>query len=117
MKKIYAVKVLVDMWGCLPTQLGNDFAMNTIVRHAIEMSQLKLIHHTYQRFGEVGKEELMLVVIVTSGIITLHSFIDNGYMSIDVCLGGDFNPMQVMDNLIERIAHEDYNMQFISRGY
>ena len=114
MEKVLAVKTLVDIWGCCPIQLGSVAVMNDIVRKAIDASELNLSHHAYQC---VSEQEYIVMCIVTCGPITLHVFPTDKYVSIDVCLSGDLNPMRVVEEIVENILHEDCTNQFISRGF
>ncbi|WP_043934139.1 adenosylmethionine decarboxylase [Bacillus sp. EB01] len=86
--------VISELWGCDFEKLNNlDYIEQTFVEAALR-SGAEIREVAFHKFAPQGVSG---VVIISESHLTIHSFPEHGYASIDVYTCGDLNPNVAAD--------------------
>ena len=92
--------VISELWGCDFEKLNNiDFIEQTFVEAALR-SGAEIREVAFHKFAPQGVSG---VVIISESHLTIHSFPEHGYASIDVYTCGHLNPNVAADYIAKAL--------------
>jgi S-adenosylmethionine decarboxylase len=105
--------VISELWGCDFEKLNDmDFIEQTFVEAALK-SGAEIREVAFHKFAPQGVSG---VVIISESHLTIHSFPEHGYASIDVYTCGDLNPNIAADYIAESLNAQTRENIEIPRG-
>lgn len=105
--------VISELWGCDFEKLNNmDYIEQTFVSAALH-SGAEIREVAFHKFAPQGVSG---VVIISESHLTIHSFPEHGYASIDVYTCGDLNPNIAADYIAEALGAQTRENIEIPRG-
>jgi S-adenosylmethionine decarboxylase len=105
--------VISELWGCDLEKLNNmNFIEQTFVDAALK-SGAEVREVAFHKFAPQGVSG---VVIISESHLTIHSFPEHGYASIDVYTCGDLNPNVAADYIAQSLNAQTRETIEIPRG-
>jgi S-adenosylmethionine decarboxylase len=105
--------VISELWGCDFDKLNNmDYIEKTFVDAALK-SGAEIREVAFHKFAPQGVSG---VVIISESHLTIHSFPEHGYASIDVYTCGDLDPNIAADYIAEALDAETCEKMELPRG-
>ncbi|ASV68752.1 adenosylmethionine decarboxylase [Cytobacillus sp. FSL W7-1323] len=105
--------VISELWGCDFEKLNDmSFIEQTFVAAALK-SGAEVREVAFHKFAPQGVSG---VVIISESHLTIHSFPEHGYASIDVYTCGDLNPHIAADYIAEALGADTRENIEIPRG-
>ncbi|MDQ0231004.1 adenosylmethionine decarboxylase [Metabacillus malikii] len=105
--------VISELWGCDIEKLNDiDFIEKTFVQAALKTGA-EVREVAFHKFAPQGVSG---VVIISESHLTIHSFPEHGYASIDVYTCGDLNPNVAVDYIAETLNAQTRETVEIPRG-
>ncbi|KQL53327.1 S-adenosylmethionine decarboxylase [Heyndrickxia shackletonii] len=105
--------VISELWGCDFEKLNNmEFIERTFVDAALK-SGAEIREVAFHKFAPQGVSG---VVIISESHLTIHSFPEHGYASIDVYTCGNLNPNIAADYIAESLGAETRETIELPRG-
>lgn len=105
--------VISELWGCDFEKLNNmDFIERTFVDAALK-SGAEIREVAFHKFAPQGVSG---VVIISESHLTIHSFPEHGYASIDVYTCGDLDPNIAADYIAEALHAQTREKMELPRG-
>jgi S-adenosylmethionine decarboxylase len=105
--------VISELWGCDIEKLNDlNFIEQTFVEAALK-SGAEVREVAFHKFAPHGVSG---VVIISESHLTIHSFPEHGYASIDVYTCGDLNPNIAADYIAQTLNAQTRENIEIPRG-
>ncbi|GIN86843.1 S-adenosylmethionine decarboxylase proenzyme [Heyndrickxia sporothermodurans] len=105
--------VISELWGCDFEKLNNmDFIEKTFVDAALK-SGAEIREVAFHKFAPQGVSG---VVIISESHLTIHSFPEHGYASIDVYTCGNLDPNIAADYIAEHLNAQTRETMELPRG-
>lgn len=105
--------VISELWGCDNEKLNDmDFIEKTFVEAALR-SGAEIREVAFHKFAPHGVSG---VVIISESHLTIHTFPEHGYASIDVYTCGNLDPNLAADYIAEALGAETRENLEIPRG-
>lgn len=105
--------VISELWGCDAERLNNfDFIERTFVDAALK-SGAEIREVAFHKFAPQGVSG---VVIISESHLTIHSFPEHGYASIDVYTCGDLNPNIAAEYIADALEAQTTESIEVPRG-
>jgi S-adenosylmethionine decarboxylase len=105
--------VISELWGCDFEKLNNmDFIERTFVDAALK-SGAEIREVAFHKFAPQGVSG---VVIISESHLTIHSFPEHGYASIDVYTCGDLDPNIAADYIADALHAQTCEKIELPRG-
>lgn len=105
--------VIAELWGCNFEKINDiEFIERTFVDAALK-SGAEVREVAFHKFAPHGVSG---VVIISESHLTIHSFPEHGYASIDVYTCGDLDPSIAADYIAEALGAEIRENIEIPRG-
>ncbi len=105
--------VIAELWGCDFEKINNlDFIERTFVEAALK-SGAEVREVAFHKFAPQGVSG---VVIISESHLTIHSFPEHGYASIDVYTCGDLDPSIAANYIAEALGAKTCENIEIPRG-
>jgi len=105
--------VIAELWGCNLDKLNDLEQLEKIFVDAALKSGAEIREVAFHKFAPQGVSG---VVIISESHLTIHSFPEHGYASIDVYTCGDLNPNIAADYIADALEAEYKEMMEIPRG-
>lgn len=105
--------VISELWGCDFEKLNDVVQIEQIFVGAALKSGAEIREVAFHKFAPQGVSG---VVIISESHLTIHSFPEHGYASIDVYTCGDLNPNIAADYIAEALGAETRENIEIPRG-
>jgi S-adenosylmethionine decarboxylase len=106
--------LIAELWGCDTEKLNDEkFIERVMVNAALESGAdvREAVFHKFQPQGVSG------VVVISESHLTIHSFPEHGYASIDVYTCGDLiNPRTASDYITKELESRTRQTVLIPRG-
>ncbi|WP_332629104.1 adenosylmethionine decarboxylase [Halalkalibacter flavus] len=93
--------VIAELWGCNVEKLNNMGFIEQLFVDAALKSGAEVREVAFSKFAPQGVSG---VVIISESHLTIHSFPEHGYASVDVYTCGDLDP-NVAANYIAELLH------------
>lgn len=105
--------VISELWGCDFDKLNDmEFIEKTFVDAALK-SGAEIREVAFHKFAPQGVSG---VVIISESHLTIHSFPEHGYASIDVYTCGDLDPTVAADYIAEALGAQTRETIELPRG-
>lgn len=106
--------VIVELWGCNIDKLNDMGLIERIFVDAALKAGAEIREVAFHKFAPQGVSG---VVIISESHLTIHSFPEHGYASIDVFTCGDIiDPNVAADFIAEALECKSYDRVEIPRG-
>jgi S-adenosylmethionine decarboxylase len=105
--------VIAELWGCDFEKLNDMDKIEQIFTDAALKSGAEIREVAFHKFAPQGVSG---VVIISESHLTIHSFPEHGYASIDVYTCGDLNPNLAADYISEALGAQIRENIEIPRG-
>ena len=105
--------VISELWGCDLSTLNDVNQIEQIFVDAALRSGAEVREVTFHKFAPQGVSG---VVIISESHLTIHSFPEHGYASIDVYTCGDLDPNVAVDYIAEALSAQKREHIEIPRG-
>lgn len=105
--------VIAELWGCDFDLLNNMDKIERIFAEAALKSGAEIREVAFHKFAPQGVSG---VVIISESHLTIHTFPEHGYASIDVYTCGDLDPNIAADYIANSLGAETYEKIELSRG-
>ncbi|MCA0171618.1 S-adenosylmethionine decarboxylase proenzyme [Bacillus hwajinpoensis] len=105
--------VIAELWGCDTEKLNNmKFIEETFVEAALK-SGAEVREVAFHKFAPQGVSG---VVIISESHLTIHSFPEHGYASIDVYTCGDLDPNVAANYIADALGADTRENIELPRG-
>ncbi|RNF40866.1 adenosylmethionine decarboxylase [Planococcus salinus] len=105
--------VIAELWECNFDKLNDmDFIEKTFVDAALKAGA-EIREVAFHKFAPQGVSG---VVIISESHLTIHSFPEHGYASIDVYTCGDLDPTVAADYIAESLDSQTREVVEVPRG-
>ena len=105
--------VISELWGCDFEKLNNLVGIEQIFVDAALRSGAEVREVAFHKFAPQGVSG---VVIISESHLTIHSFPEHGYASIDVYTCGDMDPNIAANYIAEALGAETRENIELPRG-
>ena len=105
--------VISELWGCDFEKLNNLVEIEQIFVDAALRSGAEVREVAFHKFAPQGVSG---VVIISESHLTIHSFPEHGYASIDVYTCGDMDPNIAANYIAEALGAETRENIELPRG-
>lgn len=106
--------VIAELWGCNVEKLNNMGLIERVFVDAALKAGAEIREVAFHKFAPHG---ISGVVIISESHLTIHSFPEHGYASIDVYTCGDMiDPNVATDYIAAALESESYDRMEIPRG-
>ncbi|MED1490490.1 adenosylmethionine decarboxylase [Bacillus smithii] len=105
--------VISELWGCEFEKLNDVEQIEKIFVEAALKSGAEIREVAFHKFAPQGVSG---VVIISESHLTIHSFPEHGYASIDVYTCGDLNPNIAADYIAESLGAQTRETIELPRG-
>jgi len=105
--------VISELWGCDFEKLNNLVQIEQIFVEAALRSGAEVREVAFHKFAPQG---ISGVVIISESHLTIHSFPEHGYASIDVYTCGDLDPNVAANYIAEALGAETRENVELPRG-
>ncbi|TAA70458.1 adenosylmethionine decarboxylase [Planococcus salinarum] len=105
--------VIAELWQCDFDKLNDmDFIEQTFVDAALK-SGAEVREVAFHKFAPQGVSG---VVIISESHLTIHSFPEHGYASVDVYTCGDMDPTIAADYIAKALDSQSSEVKELQRG-
>ena len=113
--RIIGTHYIIDLFDCDPLQTDSPAILQTILRNSLEDTEITLLTEAAHKFEPHGVTGF---VLLSTSHISLHSWPEYGYMSIDVysCSAAEIT-RKIVDYLIAAITHKRMIIRSVDRAY
>lgn len=111
--RTYGRHILVEFFGCDGDILDNLSQIEGVMRDAVKASgatEVGSVFHKFQPKGASG------VIVLSESHISIHTWPDVGYASVDFYTCGDCDPHAGVPILLEGFQGESYELIYVERG-
>ncbi|WP_067927955.1 adenosylmethionine decarboxylase [Alicyclobacillus shizuokensis] len=106
--------VIAELWGCNPESLNDLQSIERIMVNAALEAGAEIREVAFHKFAPQGVSG---VVIISESHLTIHSFPEHGYASIDVYTCGDrIDPNVACDYITEALGATKRDAIEVPRG-
>ncbi|EQB35642.1 hypothetical protein M948_11895 [Virgibacillus sp. CM-4] len=106
--------IIAELWECNIDKLNNMAMIERIFVEAALKAGAEIREVTFHKFAPQGVSG---VVIISESHLTIHSFPEHGYASIDVYTCGDeINPNTAVEYIARSLECNNYEKVEVSRG-
>ncbi|WP_139491820.1 adenosylmethionine decarboxylase [Brevibacillus dissolubilis] len=105
--------IILDMWECNQELLKKKQVVEQIMVDAANESQAdirEVIFHQFEPDGVSG------IVVIAESHLSIHTFPEDGYASVDVYTCGDMDPHIGMEYLVKRFESRSQEVIEVVRG-
>ncbi|WP_332689748.1 adenosylmethionine decarboxylase [Halalkalibacter lacteus] len=105
--------VISELWGCNVEKLNNMNFIEQVFVDAALKSGAEVREVAFHKFAPHGVSG---VVIISESHLTIHSFPEHGYASIDVYTCGDLDPNIAANYIAEQLSATSSEVIEVPRG-
>jgi len=105
--------VIAELWGCNVEKLNNMNFIEQVFVDAALKSGAEVREVAFHKFAPHGVSG---VVIISESHLTIHSFPEHGYASIDVYTCGDLDPNTAANHITEALGATSSEVIEVPRG-
>jgi S-adenosylmethionine decarboxylase len=105
--------LIMDLWECKEEMLGSREVVERILVDAALISRADVREVTFHQFEPAGVSG---VVVISESHLTIHTFPEHGYASVDVYTCGDMDPHIAMEHLVQEFGSKTNDSIEIIRG-
>ncbi|WP_066194696.1 MULTISPECIES: adenosylmethionine decarboxylase [Gracilibacillus] len=106
--------VIAELWECNPERLNDIEKLERILVNAALLAGAEVREVAFHQFAPAGVSG---VVIISESHLTIHSFPEHAYASIDVYTCGEtINPHDIVTKLVDKLEAKNVSKQELKRG-
>lgn len=105
--------VIADFWGINADKLDDVKYLTNCLTEAAQISGATILSHIHHKFDPVG---VTMVVLLSESHMSIHTYPEHGYASIDCYTCGSADPQKAIDYLVNEFKPEHKQVQMIERG-
>ncbi|KHF41036.1 adenosylmethionine decarboxylase [Halalkalibacter okhensis] len=105
--------VIAELWGCNANKLNNRSLIEQVFVDAALKTGAEVREVAFHKFAPQGVSG---VVIISQSHLTIHSFPEHGYASIDVYTCGDLDPTVAVTYIAESFNATSSEVIEVPRG-
>lgn len=105
--------VIAELWGCNEEKLNNMSYIEQLFVDAALKAGAEVREVAFHKFAPHGVSG---VVIISESHLTIHSFPEHGYASIDVYTCGDLDPTVASDHIATSLQASTSEVIEVPRG-
>jgi len=105
--------VIAELSGCDSGILNDITTMDGIFTQAIEIAGATLLQKVAHKFTPQG---LSLVFVLSESHLSIHTWPESGYASIDMYTCGNSNPVLAIEYIQRELKATSFYSMFLSRG-
>lgn len=105
--------LLVDYWGCDLNLLDNRAFIESLMLRAAEATNATVVQSTFHTFSPQGVSG---VVVIEESHLSIHTWPEAGYASVDYYTCGDCEPQAAHEVLRMGLRAQSFDMCLIHRG-
>lgn len=105
--------LIAEFYGCSTAILDHQATIETHMLAAAETIGATVVGHTFHRFSPQGVSGS---VVIAESHLSIHTWPENGYVSIDIYTCGGLDPRPGFEYLATALDASSYRVQEIVRG-
>lgn len=105
--------VIAEFYGCSHEKLDTLEVIRTHMLHAAEMVGATVVGETFHRFAPQGVSGS---VVIAESHVSIHTWPESGYVSVDMYTCGGLNPRPGIDYLATALEARSHRIHEILRG-
>lgn len=105
--------VVADLWGIDADKLDDLLYLTNCLMEAAQISGATILGHIHHKFDPVG---VTMVMMLSESHMSIHTYPEHNYASIDCYTCGNSNPQKAIDYLIDVLEPTHKQIQVIERG-
>lgn len=106
-------QIVLDIWGVDDEQIRDHKFLEMTIRKAAHKSRSTVVGFVDKEFQPEGYSA---VVLLAESHISVHTFPEERYMSVDVYTCGNTDPWEAAKYILNTIKHEKHQIQTLVRG-
>ena len=110
--KVVGKHVFGNLYNC-KGDLNSEEFLKEIILEAVKISKSKLVDIFSHKFGEFG---ISIVAIVAESHISIHTWPEYNYATVDVYTCGNTEPEKAFDFIVEKLKPEKFTKEVIDRS-
>ncbi|GGP21886.1 adenosylmethionine decarboxylase [Thermocladium modestius] len=112
---VYGVHIYGNLYGCDEELLSNEVFLLQLVRDAADVANATVISAFYHKFGSSGG--VSAVAIVAESHISIHTWPEHGYATVDVYTCGEHTkPMAAFEFIVKKLRASRYDVHVSDRS-
>ncbi|MCG2862841.1 MAG: adenosylmethionine decarboxylase [Vulcanisaeta sp.] len=113
---VYGIHVYGNLYGCDKELLKDEIYLTKVVREAAEVAGATVVSTFYYKFGVHGG--VSVVAIVAESHISIHTWPEYGYATVDVyTCGSHTKPMEAFKYIVKNLKASRYEVFTSDRSY
>ncbi len=105
--------LIAEFYGCASHILNDEDTIQTHMLDAAEAIGATVVGQTFHKFSPQGVSGS---VVIAESHLSIHTWPENGYVSVDIYTCGGLNPRDGFAHLAVALRAESYRVQEILRG-
>ena len=106
--------LILDLWGCDNSTLTNTAQIEEVMKSAAVSAGATVLFSNMHHFG--GEYGVTGVVGLAESHMSIHTYPEHGYASLDVYMCGDCDPSNTLETLRAYFKPTEVNQQTLIRG-
>lgn len=106
--------LILDLWGCDNSTLTNTAQIEEVMKSAAVSAGATVLFSNMHHFG--GEYGVTGVVGLAESHMSIHTYPEHGYASLDVYMCGDLDPCDTLKTLTSYFKPTEVNQQTLIRG-
>ncbi len=112
---VYGMHVYGNLYECDESILRDEVKLTEIVKRAAEVANATVVSLFYYRFG--GSGGLSVVAIVAESHISIHTWPEHRYATVDVyTCGAHTNPLAAFKYIVKELKAKSYRLNISDRS-
>ncbi len=105
---------LLDLYDVNTVLLTDKDLIESILKKSAQLANAHILHSYFHKFGGYGG--VTGVLALAESHISIHTWPENNYASVDVFMCGDSKPLESCRFIIKEFEVENYKLELIERG-
>jgi S-adenosylmethionine decarboxylase len=106
--------LILDLWGCDKSSLTDTSQIEATLKAAAEEAGATVLFSNMHHFG--GEYGVTGVVGLAESHMSIHTYPEHGYASVDAYMCGDCDPRDTIERLKAYFKPTEINSNLIARG-
>ncbi|KUO91138.1 MAG: adenosylmethionine decarboxylase [Thermocladium sp.] len=112
---VYGIHIYGNLYGCDESLLSDEVFLLQLVKEAAEVANATVISAFYHKFGSSGG--VSAVAIVAESHISIHTWPEHGYATVDVYTCGEHTkPMAAFEFIVKKLHASRYDVHVSDRS-
>ncbi|MCD6482692.1 MAG: adenosylmethionine decarboxylase [Candidatus Aenigmarchaeota archaeon] len=115
-KRIVGRHFYGNLYNC-KANLADENFLRDVVLEAVKVSNSELVEYASYRFGEGKYAGISIVAIVAESHISIHTWPEYGYATVDVYTCGEYTkPEEAFDFIVEKLKPGKFTKHQLDRS-